>query len=104
MKPAVVTLAALCVWSATAAIEDPVPKLTYYDFDQKVLGSNEPWLLKFYAPWCGHCKAVASVVVEAAVLLQAVDNTPRVNVGKVNCVEQKVLCKRFKIDAFPGEP
>lgn len=33
-----------------------VVELTDADFDKKVLGSSEPWLVAFVAPWCGHCK------------------------------------------------
>ena len=25
-------------------------------FEQQVMGSDEPWLVEFMAPWCGHCQ------------------------------------------------
>jgi hypothetical protein len=31
------------------AFADPVQSLTYYNFDDEVLGSKGPWVLKFYA-------------------------------------------------------
>ena len=32
-----------------------VVTLTEANFKSKVLDSDEPWLVEFYAPWCGHC-------------------------------------------------
>jgi len=33
-----------------------VIKLDSSNFKEKVLKSDEVWLVEFYAPWCGHCK------------------------------------------------
>ena len=32
-----------------------VTELNSYDFDDKVLSAVGPWIVDFYAPWCGHC-------------------------------------------------
>ena len=33
--------------------------LTTANFRKLVLRSNDNWFIKFYAPWCGHCKKMA---------------------------------------------
>jgi thioredoxin-like negative regulator of GroEL len=34
----------------------PVEILTKDNFDREVIRSASPWIIEFYAPWCGHCK------------------------------------------------
>ncbi|MGJ8514375.1 thioredoxin [Carnimonas bestiolae] len=40
--------------------------VTESNFEQEVVGSDKPVLLKFWAPWCGPCKMMAPVVEEVA--------------------------------------
>lgn len=35
-----------------------VVELTDSNFDKMVLHSKDIWLVEFFAPWCGHCKAL----------------------------------------------
>lgn len=53
--------------------------------------SKEPWFIKFYAPWCGHCKNLAPEWIQVANRLKN-----RVNVGEVNCDANKGLIFFFK--------
>jgi protein disulfide-isomerase-like protein len=54
------------------------------------------WLIKFYAPWCGHCKTLAPIYEEVAKQLKG-----EVNVAKVDVTESRDLGNRFEIKGFP---
>ena len=54
--------------------------LTGAAFDA-VIAAKGMTFIKFFAPWCGHCKAMATAWEEFA---DAVDN---VNVAEVDCTE-----------------
>lgn len=81
------------------------PSIDVKQFDEKVVDPEtqmvrpgNPWFLKFYAPWCGHCKRLAPIWDDL--------NTKygeEVNVGKVDCTAEnaKELCEQFLITGFP---
>ncbi|CAH0517886.1 unnamed protein product [Peronospora belbahrii] len=76
--------------------ESDVITLTDETFDDMVLDSGDIWLVEFYAPWCGHCKALAPEWEQAAsdlkgsVKVAALDAT--VNEGKIS---------EYGIEGFP---
>lgn len=70
--------------------------LTASNFDDLVLGSEEPWMIEFYAPWCGHCKNLAPEWAEAAETLEG-----DVKVGAVDATVHEALAQRFSIRGFP---
>lgn len=70
--------------------------LTDSNFEEKVLGSDEMWLVEFFAPWCGHCKNLAPEWAKAATQLKG-----KVNVAAVDATEHRVLASRFGIQGFP---
>ena len=47
----------------------PVAILTDDNFEEALQSSSDgrPWIVKFYAPWCHHCQALAPVMEDAAV-------------------------------------
>jgi len=54
--------------------------------------------VKFYAPWCGHCK---SMVPAWAELASDFKSNPAVTIGKVDCTVEKAVCKKEDIKGFP---
>jgi len=54
------------------------------------------WLVKFYAPWCGHCKRLAPTWDELAT-----KSKDKFNVAKVDCTVEKDLCTQYGIRGYP---
>jgi len=47
--------------------------------------SDEPWFIKYYAPWCGHCKVLEPQMNLVANTL--VSKKYDINIGKVDCTK-----------------
>lgn len=73
-----------------------VEQLTSANFKQKVLDSDEPWLIKFYAPWCGHCQQLAPSWEKAAKILKGV-----VKVGAVDVEQHRDVAQPYNVQGFP---
>lgn len=54
-------------------------------------------LAEFFAPWCGHCKALAPNYEEAAAELKG-KNIPLV---KVDCMAEEELCRDYDVEGYP---
>lgn len=77
---------------------------TFYEqvIDAKTGASKAeaPWFVKFYAPWCGHCKSLAPTWDLMADVHKEVGD---LNIGKVDCTNEasKSLCKNFEVRGYP---
>lgn len=95
------SIPALALAFASYALADSdaasdVISLTASDFSAKV--DNEALILvEFFAPWCGHCKALAPHYEEAATALKEKD----IKLAKVDCVDQADLCQANGVQGYP---
>ncbi|CAI5747416.1 unnamed protein product [Peronospora destructor] len=74
--------------------------LTTTSFEEQVLQSKEPWLIKFYAPWCGHCKRLAPTWNKLSRTLK--ENGSKTKVAKVDCTVHRRVCSRFGVNGYPS--
>ncbi|KAE8348226.1 protein disulfide-isomerase [Aspergillus coremiiformis] len=98
--PWILSLLGVCaVASATEAKTDSpsdVVTLTKDTFDD-FIKDHDLVLAEFFAPWCGHCKALAPKYEEAATELKG-KNIPLV---KVDCTAEEDLCKDQGVEGYP---
>eukprot|EP00708_Paratrimastix_pyriformis_P005965 GAFH01005132.1.p1 GENE.GAFH01005132.1~~GAFH01005132.1.p1 ORF type:complete len:195 (+),score=9.55 GAFH01005132.1:35-586(+) len=73
--------------------ENVVISLGSYD---QLVASNEPWMIKFFNPACPHCQKIKQTWIDTAAALKGV-----INVGEVNCQEERELCTRHNIRGVP---
>ncbi|CAB3403430.1 unnamed protein product [Caenorhabditis bovis] len=74
-------------------LDEGVVVLTDKNFDE-FLKRNPTTLVKFYAPWCGHCKQLAPEYEKAA-------GKVSVPLAKVDATVETELGKRFEIQGYP---
>ncbi|CEG44200.1 RxLR-like protein [Plasmopara halstedii] len=73
-----------------------VIKLSDDTFNEMVLNSGEVWLVEFYAPWCGHCKALAPEWEQAALNLKG-----SVKVAAIDGDANKHKSAEYGVKGFP---
>ncbi|KAI0750800.1 protein disulfide isomerase [Daedaleopsis nitida] len=79
-----------------SVLASDVIDLTPADFDTTV-NPEALMLVEFFAPWCGHCKALAPHYEEAATALKE----KNIKLAKVNCVDEADLCQSNGIQGYP---
>lgn len=81
-------------------LEEDVIELTDKNFEEltQVSSGNTTgsWFIKFYAPWCVHCKAISRTWSELATELKN-----QINIAKIDVTVNEKTRIRFKIDGFP---
>ena len=87
-------VAALALASSANAI---ATDLTADNFDSLV-GGGKGSFIKFYAPWCGHCKALAPAWKQ---LGEAFADNDNVVIGDVDCTKEEGLCQKYGVQGYP---
>ncbi|MCL1890665.1 MAG: thioredoxin [Coriobacteriia bacterium] len=73
-----------------------VTVLTAATFDTEVMQADKPYLVDFWAAWCGPCQAVAPVVEQIAEELGE-----QIYVGKLNVDEEQEVAMRYRVMSIP---
>lgn len=63
--------------------------------------SNKYVMVEFYAPWCGHCKALAPEYAAAATELKGAADIEKVALAKVDATQESELAEQFEVQGFP---
>eukprot|EP00971_Amphidinium_carterae_P107501 2129254-Amphidinium_carterae.1 len=89
-------LAGVVCLAPAEAVED----LQKDNFEAKVLQGGRNSFVKFYAPWCGHCKALKPAWDKLGELHK---ESTSVLVGDVDCTvpEAEPLCSEYGVEGFP---
>ncbi len=69
---------------------------TSSDFTQKVLQSDKPAVVDFYAEWCGPCQ-IASPIIDKL----AEEYGDKLVIGKVNVDEAQDLAQQYGVMSIP---
>ena len=77
-------------------IANPAIEITEENYMEKVINTDKPVLLDFWAPWCSPCKVMGPIIDELAN-----DFGDKAIIGKVNTEQQQKLAAMYKIRSIP---
>ncbi len=78
-------------------MNDKIVQLTDDSFDAKVIKSESPVLVDFWADWCGPCKMITPLLDEIADKYEG-----RLTVAKLNIDENTATAPKYNIRGIPA--
>ncbi|XP_028779501.1 protein disulfide-isomerase like 2-1-like [Neltuma alba] len=81
-----------------ASVPSSVVVLTPDNFDQVVLDETKDVLVEFYAPWCGHCKALASTYEKVATAFKPEED---VVIANIDADQHKDIAEKYGVSGYP---
>ncbi|CAK9223704.1 unnamed protein product [Sphagnum jensenii] len=97
-RVSILPLLALVAVACLVVVKADVVELTDSTFLDKVKEKDTLWFIKFFAPWCGHCKRLAPTWEE---LGKALEGENAVEVATVDCTTNKATCGKADIHSYP---
>nr|XP_039254772.1 thioredoxin domain-containing protein 5-like isoform X1 [Styela clava] len=71
-------------------------ELTEANFE--TLTSQGDFFIKFFAPWCGHCKRMEPAWKELA---KSYEGHEKIKIGRVDCTQHKSVCQSKGVRGYP---
>ena len=95
MRLSVLLLSSIATTQLASATS--VASLSSETFGEHV-GGTKGVFVKFFAPWCGHCKKMAP---DWVLLADMHANSEKYEIAEVDCTENQELCSRYDVEGFP---
>ncbi|XP_057439045.1 probable protein disulfide-isomerase A6 [Lotus japonicus] len=81
-----------------ASVPSSVVVLSLFNFDKVVLDETKDVLVEFYAPWCGHCQALAPTYEKVAAAFKLEED---VVIANVDTDTYKDLAEKYAVSGYP---